>query len=280
MDKQELKELEHNDLAEFFTNFRKFWDKYGTPILLILLICVGSWVGLRWWNAQAAEARDNAWGAYYEASSAIAYEQVAAKFANNPTISTLAKVSMADNLMMEAILESDLPFPTDETEDENTSSLSPEKKIERASVLYEEVINTLPHRDLPSLVKLNARMGLAGALEQQRKFDEARVQYESVIEEAGPYDALRVKAETLLRNLDSLKTEIVFADDTADFEDSSTPAPPATTPEMVIPPGIAAPPAAVPAVPESAPAEEETETETESTPDLPVDSDEPVNGDE
>jgi hypothetical protein len=108
--------------------------------------------------------------------------------------------------------------------------------------LYRQVID-MADLPSPSLIALNARMGLAAVYESQDQFDQAAAEYAKVRQEAGANRTIALQAERQSKALGGLRQPVIFAqapavespekepaDTATPAEDAAAPSEPAPTP--------------------------------------------------
>ncbi len=209
MDKQHKEELEQNDLREFLTHLGEFWQKHSMTILVVVLVAVAAYVLTNWYRTKDRKNQEAAWTEIYVAETPAAYSSAANTHAKLPGASGYALLNAADQMYGEVVYGIEPGTVPDAT----VPRLS-EEKVKKLSTevvpLYEKVING-PHAHEPSLVKLNARFGLAATLTSIGQINEAGEQYDLIIAEAGVYKTLASIAESKKERLSQLAGTIAFA---------------------------------------------------------------------
>ncbi len=209
MDSQERHELKQNDLYEFLTHFKQWWEKNGTGTLLIICCLLGGVVGYRWYSGREARFLNDAWSELAMAQEPEQMVRVAEDYPDTP-VAAKALLRAADRLQEQALFG--IP---DETGNAPPRILNPEQTQqyrERAVKLYQNVLEQGHSGDQPSLIALNARLGLAAAYESLGQFDQAEQQYRALQEEAGVHGILASKAAVGLEQLDELREPVIFPD--------------------------------------------------------------------
>lgn len=211
--KEHEQELEDNDLLRFLTNFRAFWDKHGTTILLMILIVVAVVVVVPWLRGRAEAQREAAGRALAEAASvqegrARALANVAETHTDPPGIRAYALLRAGDAKLYAALglrEQADAPDATRPMLSEQTI-----EQLNEAAAYYRRVIETAP-RGENALLALNAKVGLADIHISKGEFDEARARFEQVREAAGErYPALAALAEARINRLKEYNPSITF----------------------------------------------------------------------
>lgn len=230
MDSQERHELKQNDLYEFLTHFKQWWDKNGTSTLLIIVCALGGVMGYRWYSSRETRLNEQAWGAMAVAQQPDELVRVAEDYPDTP-VARMAMLQAGDTLLQQATFG--VPDPANEAMPRQLTAEETQDYLDRASKLYEKVIATGHGEGLPSLVVLNARLGLAATYESMGQFDKAVEQYTAVQKEAGPYKMLASKASAQGKQIEALRQTVIFPE-----------APPVDTtptelsPDKPLPPGV------------------------------------------
>lgn len=213
MDADHRHELKENDLAEFITNFGSWWSKHGNTLLIIVLIIVAVFVGKWYVESRNAAVQEEAWSDLALATSPESYRAVAQSH-ELPTVRALADLRGADLWLAKAIA----PAPPPQADDDATdtpptaaSALTAEQALDEAALVYGRVAKD-PQIHL--VFKLNAHLGLAAVAEGRQDWAKAKKQYTLVAEQAGTsYEAIAAQANARLKQLDRLKTPVVFGPD-------------------------------------------------------------------
>jgi hypothetical protein len=213
MDKEHKEELAHNDLMEFLTHFKQWWEKNGTSTLVIILLGVVAWIGINWYRTKDTKASEAAWtelartrGEGGQASPA-ALEDVARGFADEPGLANYALLQAGDQLQYEAIHGwGESPgLPPQSVEPDEAGR----KKLEQAIGFYQQVIDA-PQAGDPPLAKLRARLGMASCHESLRQWEKAREQYQLATQESGSLKHIADLAQQRLGELDGLAGESIL----------------------------------------------------------------------
>lgn len=213
MDKDHKEELQQNDLQEFLTNFGEWWARHGTTTLLVILVIVGGSTGYRWMKGRDARAKEAAWTALAQAGGPESLRRVAYEQEGDWGVSQMALLQAANVLQRDAMgMTSMQPGGGP---DVTTTELSQETadQLMQAAELYQQVIDTPADTQGPSLMQLNARLGLAAVCVTLGEFDDATEHYEFVRSRSGHHKALSVLADAKIRELDALREPIAFAAD-------------------------------------------------------------------
>jgi len=206
MDSKHRHELEENDLQAFLNNFGDWWGRHGNKILIVTLIVLASVLGVRLWNWQQTAALQNAWSDLSETQTPEGLVDVANRH-RNPAVQAIARLSAGDALLQEVVTPRrtipgvETPAPADRVSD-------PQRKLDAAASQYQMVIDNQRYH---LIYRLNARLGMATVAEQRRDWDEAKRQFQAVIEQGGDYSQIVAQAKGRLDRLDSLAEPARFA---------------------------------------------------------------------
>jgi predicted negative regulator of RcsB-dependent stress response len=212
--KQHEEELEQNDLYVFLTNFRRFWDKHGTSVLLVILVAVLLVVGIPWLRGRTEAKREAAGSALTSAAAAEtgraeALAAVAMEYEDQPGVANLALLRAGDEKLKAALglaPEADTP---DATRPDLSDSVL--EQLDDAAAFYQRVIDNAQTDAAPTIIALNARLGLADVHASKGEFEEARQQIQAVRDAAaGRFPALVARADIRLRRLDDYNLNIAF----------------------------------------------------------------------
>lgn len=213
MDPKHREELEHNDLEHFLTHFKEWWDKYQNPVLIAVLVVVGSFSIYTIITNNREAARNAAWSDLANSTSPEALASVAATH-DHPAVRNLAALRAADKLLQRVVAGGETN-PTDPAAGQGDSPAvvqndhDPEADLREAGRLYQQVI---ADDDAHRVYHLNARLGLGAVAEAQQDWAAAREQYQTIIDTAGEHQpAIRGQAKTRLALLPRLKQPLVYA---------------------------------------------------------------------
>ncbi len=211
MDSEQRHELKENDLMAFFRNFKDWWNRHGTRTLGMILIAIALVLGYQWYSGRDARAREQAWTALASARTAEERQQVAQTYAGErPGLAGMALLAAADELYAQALFGS--TNPNDMVLDANMGEQAKRNQLERAATLYQQVIDSASPTQ-PSILKLNARLGLGSVHETLGNWDQAREQYDAAWKQAGAYQTVSRIAQARLNDLDQRMQPITFPAD-------------------------------------------------------------------
>ncbi len=217
MDSQERHELKQNDLAEFLSHFKQWWDKHGTTFLLVLVIAIGGLYGYRWYTTKEHRRKHAAWSAVMAAGTPEALQDVAAQHADVDGAWSRATLDAADSLASQANLGVE---PSAAGQPDQSTDLTEEqrqRKLELAEKLYQQVIE----RGTP-LFAANARAGLAAVYESMGEFDKAAAQYAQLQQTASAWPVIVRQAQRQAADLERLKQPVEFRPAPEIPEDAAT----------------------------------------------------------
>ncbi|MAX25070.1 MAG: hypothetical protein CMJ19_11260 [Phycisphaeraceae bacterium] len=224
MDSKHRHELEQNDLVVFLTGFNEWWNKYGQVTLILVVIVLGSFTAVRFYNHNKQQAHESAWGALAQSTSPESYSATASE--NAGAVKALAYLRGADLLLEEATLpakpEDQEVTPTPAAEGETAEDApktqvqvaapqkqDPAQMLEDALTMYQAVAKD---KKVHAVLRINGLLGVACVAEAQGKWDLAAESYDQAIVLAGTkYDVLAQQATGRKAKLEDLKTPVKFA---------------------------------------------------------------------
>lgn len=250
-------ENDDNDLQRFFNHLPEWWDKWGTWVIVVLIvITAGVWLR-KYTKEKAVETHERIWGDLSKATSPKELRVIAEENREHPA-GALAFQRAGDLFLQDATFpKTDAPTTSPATA---PAKNDPKRSLEDAEAMYKAAINA-PRAD--TLIKLNAQLGLAAVAEAKQDLDAARAIYKQVIDAAAGNDGIKRQATTRLAMLDRLALPVVFAPEP----------PPATQPvssgDVSLPPALIAAPS-ISATPEPAPAKPSKPAPKSDKPAAPV----------
>lgn len=205
MDKEHRHELQQSDLEEAIKNWKQLWAKYGTHVLMAILIVLAFFVFTRWYSGRETRIMEEAYGALADNATARGKRQVAADYAHVPGLAGLATLQAADLTLRQALnltaQPGDLPAPAPTPEELKS-------KLNDAAAMYQEVIDLKG----PTLHTINAHFGLAAVHESLGNFDKAAEHYDAVVAAAGEdWAHLGEMAERHKSELKRISVPVTFA---------------------------------------------------------------------
>ena len=208
MDSKRRHELETNDLRDFLDNFKDFWEKNGNSILIVLILVVGSWAGLRYYKSNQEQGRNEAWWALAEADTPEILLNVADEYSQ---VHDIALLQAGDRFNDRARGYLD-----------TNNAKKAKEDLAKAQSAYESLI-----ADADDVIyKINAGLGMGANAEMRRQWDEAATHYTQAAELAGERFAYLGSEATIgLDRLDKIKNQIAFAEDIPDIVPEPLPAP-------------------------------------------------------
>jgi len=196
MDSDHRHDLKENDLEHFLANFGDWWKKYGSTLLLWVLLIALVLVGWNLWHSIRSGAHNNAWDDLAGTTSPDTYPLVAEDHSVKG-VKILANLWGADAQLRESLTATG----------EAASGPGSSDKLAQAEAMYQQV---LALTDEP-VYRANAYLGLASVAESRRAFDKAATFYDQAIAAAGEtYAALKLRAEERKAILDRLAEPVVF----------------------------------------------------------------------
>lgn len=208
MDSQERHDLKTNDLQDFIENFGDFWSKWGNTLLTVVAVIVIIFAGSKIYGDWTSQARETAWSDLAGASSPQAADMVASDHSGNTTVRILATLKAADLYLFQASKPEpaeNRAKPIDEGGD--PVQIDRNKMLDQAETRYKTVLQM----DAPTIVKINANLGLASVEEGRANWDKAKTYYEAASTlAAGRFETLETLAKQKLELLPQLSRKVVF----------------------------------------------------------------------
>lgn len=206
MEQKPIEQNEQNDLQAFAGGFSAWWERWGTYVLVVILVVVGGIAAKRWYDHFRTEAHEKRWGELSRETSAPALKGVAVDNAGT-VVEAFAYLRAGDAAMTQAT------FPQAEisatTMPATAPSIDPKKALEDAEISYKKAISSSA---CPKIVRLNAELGLAAIAEARGNWDEAAKAYKSLIDTAGDEHApIRLQAQSRLDYIARAKAPLVLA---------------------------------------------------------------------
>lgn len=224
MDSEERHDLKDNELAEFFTHFGQWWEKYGNIVLLVLVLAAGGFAGYRLYNYWTYGAQQTAFGELAATSTVQGYAFVAEEH-RQPTVRALAYLRGGDLALDAAVRPQEALEEEDaEAEDTGVADMTPDEALDRAQAMYSSALNSTGQAPF----RVNALLGLAQVAETRGAWDQAMEHYrqaEQLATEAH-IPGLARQANQRQTLIDQLQEPVVFAPESAapalpDFDASS-----------------------------------------------------------
>ena len=200
-----------NELYAALAGFRDWWranrdtiNRWLTGIMIVLLVVAG----YRLWSYRSDVRHEQAWSDLAAATSPESLAGVARDH-ELPTVRALAHLRAGDLLLEKWVAPLTAGSPRRGQRENRPDPERPENGMERARSHFRRAAAV---EQAPATVRLNARLGLATAAENEGKFDSAEKTYRRVIELArGAHPALATRAEARLERLEALRVPVTFA---------------------------------------------------------------------
>lgn len=207
MDSQHRREVEENELLEFWHAFQGWWKDNGTQTLLLIAVAALTFTGVRWYQTKDINELNTAYLELEQASSPESTINVAENYSHRPKLVSLALLKAGDMYLNNSTIGMGA------TADNDTRKA----EVQNAIKQYQQVIDL----NATPLVVLNARDGLAKAYEtlaylsgyDQELFAKAKEQYTKMQELAASskgYELGQEISKYHQENFDSRTHEIVF----------------------------------------------------------------------
>lgn len=206
MEQKPIEQHEQNDLQAFTSGFSGWWERWGTYVLVVILIVVGGFAAKRWYNHFRDEAHEKRWGELSRETSPPALKGVAEDNAGT-VVEAFAYLRAGDAALTQAT------FPKAElsttTMPAAAPSTDPKKALEDAEGFYKRAIASSA---CPKIVKLNAELGLAAVAEARGNWDDAAKIYKGLLDESGDENAaIRLQAKSRMEYIARAKAPLVLA---------------------------------------------------------------------
>jgi len=221
MDAKERHELKDNDLAEFLQNFGDFWGKNGNWIMIVVMLGLAGYVGMRWYRNEQVKGHEDAWSDLAIRSTPNGFRDSAEEADAHPAVQAQALLRGAWLFHEQALtLEA-------ESSGEDTGVMSAKESLSNATAMYKRLLDS----DHLPVFRANAALGLANVAETQRDFEAAKgywTQAKQIAQEA-KLNSIATQAQVRLDLIDSLTEPIVLADtpqDEAVIPESAPDSPP------------------------------------------------------
>lgn len=200
----------HDDWTDFTTSLKKWWEaksyfdlQQGPVVVLVILAGIAAYWGVGEMRGLETKRMNEAYVALDLATSPGGKVDVAATYASMPGLVSNAYLDAAQMYLDEVLYGAAGTAGVREALPEEDQA----KNLEQSAKYFGQVI-TLKHTTLDVI---NGRLGLASVLESQGKFDEARKEYDQVVELAGAKYANRGRmAESRLSDLDRIAKKVTF----------------------------------------------------------------------
>jgi len=205
MDAKERHELKDNDLAEFIQNFGEFWGKSGNLIMIVVMLSLAGFVGMRWYTNEQVKGHDNAWSDLAISSTPNSYRNTAEDAQDYPAVQAQALLRGAWMFHEQALtLEA-------ESGGEDTKVMSVEESLTNAEAMYKQLLES----DHLPVFRANAALGLANVAETLRDFEAAKGYWIKAkeIAEGAQLGVIATQAQVRLDLIGSISEPIVLADD-------------------------------------------------------------------
>lgn len=183
-------------MSNFFNDLRNVWDRYGTPILWVIVVCSFSFLAWQIYNNNRVNTQQSAWSDLASSTAPSSFEGVADDH-GVPGVQQLALLTAADMYLAE------------------THTLEPgdalDELLTKAESLYERVRAMATHDEY----RLNALEGLAVVAESRRDLDEAATRNDAVIALAKTmpgFDTWVARAQARKELLPRLAEPVAFQD--------------------------------------------------------------------
>ena len=168
MDQRQTKIIEGAGLEEsrLNTDFIRWLQKWGTPLLLVLCLAAGGYSAWNWWQRAEQRAMSEAHAQLVAAQASGSPDgllRVAREHASRGAIPEMATISAADVYLNSAMARL-APGGKAENEADKLNDEQRRANLEQAKTLYAEVAAKIGANHERAILALNARFGEASAL--------------------------------------------------------------------------------------------------------------------
>jgi hypothetical protein len=208
----------HRDIEEIpedhSISFWTWWEKWGLWTLTSVALALAIVAVFRWVSASRAAAHERAWGELAGATSPESLRQVALENVNDPAVWALAQLRSGDLLLARVVDPESADAKNATTKPSlGAGSRSPEEErafnLKAAEDAYKAVLSG---KDVPVIIQLNARLGLAAIAESHEDWAKAHESYQAAIKQAGDaYPMIKSQATAREALLDRLPASLAFS---------------------------------------------------------------------
>jgi hypothetical protein len=286
MKSQRRHDLKTNALARGIEGLPSYWRDYGNKVLLFIIVCLVVFLAVRYWRDKRAREAQLVAESLHNAQTAIQQldrlpgEYGSAVMGHSAAVATQRKllIQNADSAINSVIndakdppaivngylykgelnwqLANMPPIPGAQTQPSLRLEKSPDEFLAAAKSAYEQVLS--PQLRADPLAIFQARVALAAIAENQHQWDEARKQYQAVLDAPGFPQSFKQYASDRLAALPQLESPAVLGEEGPSPFATPPTAAPATSPSSAPAMGPFPIPSTQPATRPSAPASQPT----------------------
>ena len=222
-------ELKTNALARRLEGFPDYWREYGNKVMLVIIVFLIAYLAVRYYNdkkarqaqdvANSLEAIQTQLGTLDQLeqmssrtdAAAVADIRQKSTSAVNDAINTLLNSSKDPKIQARAYLaQGDLNWHLANMPDPPGAATRPDLKINNRDALLSESKSSFtkvldPPYNQSALDVFTARMGLAAIAENQGAWDEARKQYQAILDATGLPQSFKDLARERLTHLPDIQ---------------------------------------------------------------------------
>lgn len=227
------------------TDFIDWLNKWGTPILLVVLVVTVSWVGYRWWEQRQAKLVDEAFSQFEEAVVAGKPDNlvtVAQESRGDASVPQLAYLKAAD-IYLEAARRGVVPGGDPKKPEDLATTEQTARYLELAEEYFGKALASARGEDRYINQELVARGGLIAVAITRNQPDRAKSLLREVIDAAKAHGFIAIAEwnEERLKTLDTLTVEPTLYPE-EQIAAAYAPVPPAPLPPTDISSPVGVPP--------------------------------------
>lgn len=242
MDSHERQDPKQNDQTSAVEGARNIFnhpwvEKHGNKVLLILVLLIAALAVRMWANNRFEAMQEQIQAELANATSPESLDNLASSNISDINIRSLAMLRSADLYLDRATAGPSVLTVSNDANEKTTTTTDPASDARNAARRYEGVLEM---QNVPTLVRLNALLGLAAAHENLKEWDKADQAYKQLLEAAGTdYPLIATQAKNRQALLPRLKEPVRFAPEAQVVEqapaDAPQPAGPAPLPGLGTP---------------------------------------------
>lgn len=193
------------------TEFIDWLNKWGSTILMIVLVAAVAWAGYRWWERRQVQALDNAFVQLEAARQAGSPDNLVAVAKEHPERGAVFEIAscQAAEIYLEAARRGVAPGGTAGVEEDLIDEEQKGQYLDRAEELFQSVLDRVEGRKSATFHEMRARSGLVAVSLTRGDLDEGRQRLEQAIalaEEHG-FEKMATWNRERLEELDTLANQ-------------------------------------------------------------------------
>lgn len=246
MEQKPLEHEEQSDLQAARAGFGAWWERWGTYVLVVILVIVGGFAAKRWYTHFKTEAHERRWGDLGRETSPKGLQSLADENRGDP-VAAYAYLRAGDLLLNQATFPKANDFLPTTTAPASAPASDPAKALSDAEAMYKQALAASP---CPKLVAMNSKLGLGTIAEARGNYDAAATEFKVIVAAAASdaeLEPIGKQAQARLDYLSRLRVPIVVApplpptSDKDPFKLIDLPKPGSSTPQGPVMPFPSAP---------------------------------------